>query len=179
MIYIIGNKEQNICKIGYSKRPYRRIETLQKTIPLKLHIISIFEGDFIDEQLLHDKYHEFRIKGEWFYLDKIEEAGIELNNSYLTINDIIFIIDKENKLYHVNSLVAEVNKHRIKKGLNSITWNSFVLSNKDFINSFATYPIIKKKTYWVHPFVAIELIRSTSVEFKIMAYSNLDKFMLL
>lgn len=179
MIYIIGNKEQNICKIGYSSRPYRRIETIRKSIPFELQIFSVFEGDLNTERLLHDKYNHCKIKGEWFYLDQIHDVDILKQYKMIKVGNIDLIIDDDLMMYHVNTLFANINKERVNDGLSQITWVNFKKQNKDFIDSFKDTPIVKKKSEWIHPFIAIEIIRTSSVKLKLLAYQNLNKLMLI
>ena len=67
--YLIKNKRNGFYKIGKSKRPFKREKTLQSQEPL-IEIIKVFNKDVESE--LHKLYSEFRIRGEWFDLSKIQ-----------------------------------------------------------------------------------------------------------
>lgn len=72
MIYCILNKAQNTCKIGFSKNPQKRLQTLQTGNSDILSLKFILPGEEESEILLHDKFKEDKIRGEWFiYSDKI------------------------------------------------------------------------------------------------------------
>jgi hypothetical protein len=82
MIYLIVNKEENICKIGYSDNPNARLKTLQTGCPYPLSIYAIIEGDVKKEKLIHKMFSLSRTHNEWFsYTDDIKkyfEAGERL-----------------------------------------------------------------------------------------------------
>ena len=67
-IYIIGNYEKDLCKVGQSDRPYLRIKNLQTASPYKLEIIEVYKGDFADEKELHKLLNKegLSLHGEWF-----------------------------------------------------------------------------------------------------------------
>jgi hypothetical protein len=174
MIYFIGNREMNICKIGYSKRPYRRIESIKKTVPFELEIFSIIEGSMSEEKMYHSKYSEFKIKGEWFKLSKVEELGFDAPISVLMVGDIKLNINGKNCYVHVSSLLAQLNRERASNKINLINFNQWVKINKIFLESMEN-PIIKDSCNWCNIFVAYELIRCSSVKNKIMLYDNLYK----
>jgi len=175
MIYFIGNKEKNICKIGFSKRPYRRIETISKSFPFELEIFDIIEGDFSTEKMFHAKYDEFRLNGEWFHLDKVIELGIGVGLDTVRIEDFNCYV--KNGYFYYPNIISYINKKRNFLSQNHLSMNGFLLSNKDFISSFLEKGInpIKNEKF-VHPYIALELFRNGGVECKMMAYSNLNAF---
>lgn len=67
--YIIKNKRNGLYKIGYSKNPLGRESTLQSQEP-ELESIKIFKNNW--ESVLHEKYKEQRVRGEWFNLSNIQ-----------------------------------------------------------------------------------------------------------
>lgn len=76
-IYIIGNLEQKLFKIGNSKTVYKRLEALQTGCPFNLIIIGSVLSEKRFEKELHIKYKEYRVKGEWFKFEDI------FNDKYL------------------------------------------------------------------------------------------------
>ena len=175
MVYFIGNKEYNICKIGFSKRPYRRIKTIQDSIPFKLEIFDIIEGDFELEKMLHLKNKDFLIKGEWFQLDKIKELGLFGDLLQIQIEDLN--IYSLNGYFYYSNIITYINKIRIKQCLSPITFFDYLKSNSEFIESFNKKNIIPKiNDKFIHPFIAIDLLRFGGNITKIFVYENLNVF---
>jgi len=84
MIYLITTEDKSICKIGFSKNPEKRLKEIQTGCPQKLHIEEITEGTFKTEKLLHSKFKQLRVQGEWFTYDDsisltIEEKDLKQN----------------------------------------------------------------------------------------------------
>lgn len=65
-IYVFGNFKKEICKIGYSTNPLKRLNSIQTGCPFKLEIILILRGDRKIEKNLHKKYKKYKTNGEWF-----------------------------------------------------------------------------------------------------------------
>lgn len=172
MIYFIGNKKLNICKIGFSDRPYRRIDTIKNSIPFDLEIFSIIEGTIQEEKMYHSKYYEFRIKGEWFELDKVQELGFSKSINEKKIGHLILNINDKNGYIHLQSIIAQLNKDRMFTGLNNINFSLWEKSNKSFLETISN-PIIKESCTWVHIYVAYELIRCSTVKNKLLLYESL------
>ena len=172
MIYFIGNKKLNICKIGYSKRPYRRIDSLRKLSPFDLEIFSIIDGAPHDEKMYHSKYFDYRIKGEWFKLDNVQELGFSKGIKELKMRHLILNINEKNGYVHLQSLLAQLNQDRIFERLNNINFNLWMKSNAEFLETINN-PIIKETCLWVNIYVAFELIRYSTVKNKIILYENI------
>lgn len=66
MIYIIKVKDKDICKIGYSENPEKRLASLQTANYEKLELITTFNGSRDLEAHLHKKFGVYRLNGEWF-----------------------------------------------------------------------------------------------------------------
>jgi len=73
MIYFIGNKEFDVCKIGYSTKENveARIRGLQTSCPYPLEVINTREGTTKQESKLHNHFKADKLNGEWFKLSKI------------------------------------------------------------------------------------------------------------
>lgn len=67
-IYIIGNREHNICKVGFSDKPYYRLLNIQTSCPYKLEFFKVYKGTQADESIIHKKLkdNDLHINGEWF-----------------------------------------------------------------------------------------------------------------
>ena len=76
-VYIIGNLDENICKIGFSENPNRRLPEIQTGCPHQLKIILLFEAEKYTETLLHHKYSKYRMVGEWFKIEGKLKDSIE------------------------------------------------------------------------------------------------------
>lgn len=64
MIYFV--KVNEYIKIGFSRRPFRRVVSIQHSIPFDTVLLGVVPGDVLTEQLLHDKFKDYRFRGEWF-----------------------------------------------------------------------------------------------------------------
>lgn len=67
-LYIIGDKERNVCKIGISGDPHERLKSIQTGYPWRLDIwleLAINNPERI-EKILHTRFGEYRLNGEWF-----------------------------------------------------------------------------------------------------------------
>lgn len=74
MIYLIRCAETNTCKIGFSLNPQKRLSSLQTSNPYPLELIAAFEGTTLDESLLHARFSEYKLNGEWFtYNQEIQD----------------------------------------------------------------------------------------------------------
>ncbi len=67
--YLIKNSRNGFYKIGRSKDPLKRERTLQSEEPL-IKIVKIWDKNI--EKELHNKYKEYRLRGEWFRLNKVQ-----------------------------------------------------------------------------------------------------------
>ena len=172
MIYIIGNRELDVCKIGFSERPKRRIETIRKSFPFKLEIFKIFDGDRTDENKIHIKYSESRIKGEWFTLSKLDLFDLKLNaidflGGKISINEDYFLL---------SDIINVINKFRGKSSLSPFNVTSFLSSNstKLFIDSCnRDIELIINNGFgkWIHKYLFIEICRASGAKEKLFAYN--------
>jgi hypothetical protein len=78
MIYFVLDTVVRAIKIGYSKEPQKRLGALQTANPNKLDILGTIPGTEKDEEQLHIKFGEHRLKGEWFKGDEIFESVMEM-----------------------------------------------------------------------------------------------------
>ena len=67
--YIMKDCVNGLYKIGRSKNPVVREKTLQSEKP-SIKMIKVFTRNI--EKELHNKYKEFRVRGEWFNLTKLQ-----------------------------------------------------------------------------------------------------------
>lgn len=68
MIYLIGNTQKEVCKIGYSAAPEKRLAQLQTGCPFSLELLAVQEGSFTEERILHNMLKNEKLEGEWFNL---------------------------------------------------------------------------------------------------------------
>ncbi len=89
--FIIENEDNDDSriKIGFSKKPEKRIKELQTGNSRKLAIMGWIESeDKSLEKNLHQKYEEFRLTGEWFSIepcDVLEELKNKSTSSFICI----------------------------------------------------------------------------------------------
>lgn len=68
-VYFIGNSEKNICKIGFSYSPNKRLKELQTGNPFPLFVFKTVKGDMQMEKTFHFLYRQYRTQGEWFKIE--------------------------------------------------------------------------------------------------------------
>tara|TARA_B110000285_G_scaffold136417_1_gene152796 strand:+ start:43 stop:930 length:888 start_codon:yes stop_codon:yes gene_type:complete len=74
--YLIKNRRNGFYKIGRSKDPLKREQTLQSEEP---DIVMVKTWDEDIESKLHIEYKDYRIRGEWFELSKAQVKYICTN----------------------------------------------------------------------------------------------------
>ena len=84
MIYLIYNRLKNTCKIGTSNNPEKRLIDLQVSNDDQLELLFTKEGSFLEEKLLHEKYKDNLIRGEWF--NYVPEMSIDFNGCEIDIH---------------------------------------------------------------------------------------------
>jgi len=77
-VYLIGTPTFRWYKIGKSRVPEIRIQDLGILLPFKIEIVGIWKAHDHTalESLLHERYAERRINGEWFHFYRAEVMGI-------------------------------------------------------------------------------------------------------
>lgn len=99
-IYLIQSIETGFYKIGISKNPNKRIESLQTGNSSELKLITSYQTEFASqiEKTLHRKYLPCQKVGEWFDLELLNEVHfiddckkIEQNLLFLKKNNNVFI----------------------------------------------------------------------------------------
>jgi hypothetical protein len=75
-IYLALNKRNGFIKIGFSTQPATREATLQSEEP-EIEFIHIAKGSMRDEQDLHRRFENKRMRGEWFELSEDDIAQIK------------------------------------------------------------------------------------------------------
>jgi hypothetical protein len=65
-VYFIQAGDDGPIKIGVSRKPKRRIESLRTASPVELRLIAVIVGGEKEEQALHRRFSEDRTHGEWF-----------------------------------------------------------------------------------------------------------------
>jgi hypothetical protein len=64
-VYLI--EDGNVCKIGVSKNPYKRLKSIKTSRP---YAILVAHSRNFTESQLHKKYKQYNIGGEWFRFPK-------------------------------------------------------------------------------------------------------------
>jgi hypothetical protein len=74
VIYFIKDTVTQAIKIGHSKRPKKRIGSLQTGNPSRLILLGMVAGTEADEVTFHVRFAQYRLEGEWFNGNIIEEV---------------------------------------------------------------------------------------------------------
>ena len=178
MIYFVGNVEKDICKIGYSARPHRRIKSIQSTLDYVLSIFDIVDGTMADEKIIHALNDSARITGEWYTLSKVKSLDLKGQIETIIVGEVNLVRNKDG-YYHATSLINSIDQFKIRNNRNRLNFTQWMRVNEPFISSFIEKeitPIKKGYAYWLHPFIAIEIMRADPST-KLMAYENLDLIM--
>lgn len=78
-VYFIGNLQNKVVKIGFSKKPNKRLKQLQTGSPLKLKVIYKTKGSKLKEADLQKKFSKQRTQGEWFSISgELKETLLDL-----------------------------------------------------------------------------------------------------
>jgi hypothetical protein len=82
-IYLMKDEINGYHKIGRSKTPHKREKTLQSEKP-SITLVYSCKANIDEESLLHKKYNEYRIRGEWFNLseEQLQEIKSYLESKY-------------------------------------------------------------------------------------------------
>lgn len=75
-LYLIQGVSGGPIKIGIAKHVEKRCAELQRTSPIKLRVLATFDGGLALERLLHERFVEWRLHGEWFDEDCPELAAL-------------------------------------------------------------------------------------------------------
>lgn len=66
MIYFVQAGRHGPIKIGAARDVARRLVKMRVDNHVDLHVLGVMDGDFRAERRLHQRFHEFRLFGEWF-----------------------------------------------------------------------------------------------------------------
>lgn len=75
-VYVMYDKHTKQYKIGFSKNPNHRERTLQSEKP-SIDMIFSYKSNTKVERDLHEKYKDYRTRGEWFKINKKQIKEIE------------------------------------------------------------------------------------------------------
>ena len=70
MIYFIQPEAGGPVKIGYASNLRNRASNIQTGTWIPLVVRCVMEGDIAVEKMIHAKFAELRIRGEWFAPEK-------------------------------------------------------------------------------------------------------------
>lgn len=65
-VYFIQAGPEGPIKIGISEDPHQRLKTMQPSNPEPLALIGAYPMRPPDEPVLHHRFKQHRIRGEWF-----------------------------------------------------------------------------------------------------------------
>ena len=89
MVYLIEMEGQDICKIGRSTNPVKRLANLQVASPHKLTLRGVMKGDVAKEAEMHRQFAAQRMSGEWFRLsDEITALFKPMDETDLTVQEV-------------------------------------------------------------------------------------------
>lgn len=69
-VYFLQCSATGLVKIGYSVAPDFRVSALQTGSPGALTLLGVIAGDRQTERVLHERFWQYRRRGEWFFLGR-------------------------------------------------------------------------------------------------------------
>jgi hypothetical protein len=124
MVYLIVDEEEKFCKIGHSKDPQKRLQSLQSSSPCLLYLSYVIRGGKELERKLHDKFSHHRVRGEWYkcvssIFNLFEERGYLIMSTHLDYKDPNLEADKDgNEPMYVSELfikmIAKMNNAEVR-----------------------------------------------------------------
>lgn len=69
MVYVIKGTDgdKTVFKIGTTGQDvWERLRQIQGNIPTPLSLVAVMIGDRSDEQMFHNTFSKYRLRGEWF-----------------------------------------------------------------------------------------------------------------
>lgn len=77
-VYMIRAGDSGPVKIGFARDPIQRLDDLQVAHYEALTLLRIWEGGFAEEALLHARFADLAIRGEWFAFSRAMLADVGL-----------------------------------------------------------------------------------------------------
>jgi hypothetical protein len=79
-VYLVGNKDKKIYKIGKSRQPKERYKAIATKLPFPAEIVHVVGSDDTEkaEKILHTYFASKRTHGEWFELP--DEDVVKITN---------------------------------------------------------------------------------------------------
>jgi hypothetical protein len=78
-VYFITCRQTGTVKIGHSLEPSARLKELQTAHPFELKLEASLPGGADEENDMHCRFAEVRLKGEWFTINDMIELIISQN----------------------------------------------------------------------------------------------------
>lgn len=89
LLYVMKN-DFGLYKIGISKHPLKRVNEISNTSGVHTVIVEVFDTVGVDakvvEKYLHNHFHNFRVKGEWFTEVNLSVIKDYIKNNCLSIS---------------------------------------------------------------------------------------------
>lgn len=84
-VYIIGIVGSDLCKIGISSDPKKRLAQLLTASPVEMEIVHVFKlpnrlNAAAIEQAFHGVFRRQRARGEWFKISRHEAKSAMIEN---------------------------------------------------------------------------------------------------
>lgn len=102
--YLVGSREQEVVKIGVTTRLKTRMSSLRNSSPIPIKLFAVAFGSPEIEMVLHDRFAESRLHGEWFKLtDEIDDCIEALKQKDLGryVPDRMFFHSVEERAMHL------------------------------------------------------------------------------
>lgn len=146
LIYFIQSEKDGPIKIGYTKAQSveHRISELQTAHPYKLICLATCDGSMFIERLLHQKFEQYQLLGEWF--EPCEE-----------LLELIKNIDK----FDPRTLQAKPKKVKVPLDLDALVDELYAAALDNNLD-FETVLEMFKKTLYKHNYNIMQTVSQTN-----------------
>jgi|LakMenEpi03Aug12_release.lakeMendotaPanAssembly.Ray.scaffolds.fasta_scaffold17891_24 hypothetical protein len=114
MIYFIGNKEQDIVKIGKTKNVENRLWEINTHCPYKCELFLTIDGKEAIEKTIHEMFNQFKMNGEWFQFSTEIQDFIN-NPKEIVLNPLFKDFNINTSYYNNEDLKIVEDLYKLKK----------------------------------------------------------------
>ena len=117
MIYLIVCPAMGACKIGFTDSLKNRLTQLQIGCPDALIVHFLVDGSKSNEKQLHEKFKQFKMRGEWFHYN---ETIKRFFSGLFRYNETC--IDLSDCPKNVNGMAVTLSKHIVKGDTDAVRY---------------------------------------------------------
>lgn len=136
-VYMIRAGESGPVKIGHSTEPEMRLSQLQVCHWETLRIIRLFEGGEPEEFLLHERFIDLHIRGEWHSFSRAMMGSVglvEIDSPTRRMSRLALVTGPPAGLDHHNRLLAEIEEFLTRRKMAESTFGRIAVNDGKFMS---------------------------------------------